>query len=72
MFYFTCYSLLLYKDLMSRCHNENYIPKETSNLNNNSKIMIIQLRILDKKKILNKIGSIEDNKISNKIDKVIR
>ena len=34
--------------------------------------MIIRLRILDKKKILNKIGSIEDNKISNKIDKVIR
>jgi mRNA interferase MazF len=57
---------------MSRLYNEDYIPKETSNLNNNSKIMIIQLRILDKKKILNKIGSIKDNKISNKIDKVIR
>ena len=51
---------------------EVYIPKETGNLNNNSKIMIIQLRSLDKKRLLNKIGNIEDKEILNKINKVIR
>lgn len=51
---------------------EAYIPKETGNLNNNSKIMIIQLRSLDKKRLLNKIGNIEDKEILNKINNLIR
>jgi mRNA interferase MazF len=33
--------------------------------------MIIQLRSLDKKRLLNKIGNVEDNEIINKINKVI-
>jgi len=36
------------------------------------KIMIIQLRSIDKKRLLNKIGNIEDKEILNKINKVIR
>jgi len=33
--------------------------------------MIIQLRSIDKKRLLNKIGNIEDKEITNKINKVI-
>ncbi len=51
---------------------EVYIPKGSSGLNEDSKIMIIQLRSLDKKRLLNKIGNIEDKEILNKINKVIR
>ena len=50
---------------------EIYIPKTMANLQENSKIMIIQLRSIDKKRLINKIGNIEDNKIINKINKVI-
>ncbi|MCG2821938.1 MAG: type II toxin-antitoxin system PemK/MazF family toxin, partial [Candidatus Atribacteria bacterium] len=39
---------------------EVYIPKESAGLNENSKIMIIQLRSIDKKRLINKIGNIED------------
>jgi len=48
-----------------------YIPKESAGLNENSKIMIIQLRSIDKKRLINKIGNIEDNEIINKIKKAI-
>ena len=33
--------------------------------------MIIQLRSIDKKRLINKIGNIEDKEIINKINKVI-
>jgi len=48
-----------------------YIPKGSASLNEDSKIMIIQLRSLDKKRLLNKIGNIEDKEILNKINKAI-
>jgi len=51
---------------------EIYVPKRTGGLNDNSKIMIIQLRSIDKKRLLNKIGAIEDKEILNKVDKIIR
>jgi len=50
---------------------EVYVPKKSTGLNENSKIMIIQLRSMDKKRLLNKIGNIEDKEITNKINKVI-
>jgi len=50
---------------------EVYVPKKLTGLNENSKIMIIQLRSIDKKRLLNKIGNIEDKEITNKINKVI-
>ena len=50
---------------------EVYIPKGMAGLNDNSKIMIIQLRSIDKKRMLNKIGVIEDKEILNQIDRVI-
>ena len=50
---------------------EVYIPKGSAGLNKNSKIMIIQLRSVDKKRLINKIGDIEDKEILNKINKVI-
>ena len=48
-----------------------YIPKESAGLIENSKIMIIQLRSIDKKRLLNKIGIIEDKEIINKINEMI-
>ena len=51
---------------------EVYVPGRTGGLNNNSKIMIIQLRSIDKKRLLNKIGAIEDKEILNKVDRIIR
>jgi len=33
--------------------------------------MIVQLRSIDKKRLLNKIGTIEDNKIIKKINDII-
>ena len=33
--------------------------------------MIIQLRSIDKKRLINKIGNIEDKEITNKINKII-
>jgi len=51
---------------------EVYIPKGMAGLNNNSKIMVIQLRSIDKKRLLNKIGTIKDKKILEKVDRVIR
>jgi len=50
---------------------EVYVPKKLSGLNENSKIMIVQLRSIDKKRLINKIGNIEEKEILNKIDKVI-
>ena len=47
------------------------ISKVMAGLNNNSKIMIIQLRSIDKKRLLNKIGTIEDKKILNQVDRII-
>ena len=46
---------------------EVYIPKKSAGLNENSKIMIIQLRSIDKKRLINKIGNIEDKEIINKM-----
>lgn len=51
---------------------EVYIPKGIGDLNDNSKIMIIQLRSIDKKRLLNKLGAIEDRKILGKVDRIIR
>jgi mRNA interferase MazF len=51
---------------------EVYISKEVASLKNNSKIMIIQLRSIDKKRLLNRIGAIEDKEILSQIDGVIR
>jgi mRNA interferase MazF len=48
-----------------------YVLKESAGLNENSKIMIIQLRSIDKKRLINKIGNIEDKEIINKINKMI-
>ena len=50
---------------------EVYVAKKSTGLNENSKIMIIQLRSVDKKRLINKIGDIEDKEILNKINKVI-
>jgi len=50
---------------------EVYIPKESAGLNENSKIMIIQLRSIDKKRLINKIGNIEDQETINRINQVI-
>jgi len=43
---------------------EVYLEKGIAGLNNDSKIMIVQLRSIDKKRLLNKIGNIDDKKIS--------
>jgi len=51
---------------------EVYILKGIAGLNNNSKIMIIQLRSIDKRRLLNKIGAIEDKEILSQVDGVIR
>jgi mRNA interferase MazF len=50
---------------------EVYVSKKSTGLSENSKIMIIQLRSVDQKRLINKIGNIEDNKIINQINKVI-
>jgi len=50
---------------------EVYVPKKLTGLNENYKIMIIQLRSIDKKRLINKIGNIEDKEITNKINKAI-
>jgi len=50
---------------------EIYIPKTMADLHENSKIMIIQLRSIDKQRLINKIGNIEDREITNKINKII-
>ncbi len=49
---------------------EVYVTKKSTGLNENSKIMIIQLRSIDKKRLINKIGNIEDEEILTKINKV--
>ena len=49
---------------------EVYVPNKSTGLNENSKIMIIQLRNIDKKRLINKIGNIEEKEILNKINKV--
>jgi len=50
---------------------EVYVTKKSTGLNENSKIMIIQLRSIDKKRLINKIGNIEEKEIVNKINKII-
>ena len=50
---------------------EVYVPKQLTGLNENSKIMIIQLKSIDKKRLINKIGNIEDKEITNTINKAI-
>lgn len=50
---------------------EAYVAKKSTGLNENSKIMIIQLRSIDKKRLINKIGNIEDKGITNKTNKII-
>ena len=51
---------------------EVYISKGMANLKNNSKIMIIQLRSIDKRRLLDKIGVIEDKEILSQVDGVTR
>jgi len=48
-----------------------YVPNKLTGLNENYKIMIIQLRSIDKKRLLNKIGNTEDKEITNKVNKII-
>ena len=50
---------------------EVYVPKKLTGLNENSKIMIIQLRSIDKKRLISKMGNIEDKETINKINQVI-
>jgi mRNA interferase MazF len=50
---------------------EVYVSKKSTGLNENSKIMIVQLRSIDKKRLLNRIGNIEDKEIANKVNKII-
>jgi mRNA interferase MazF len=50
---------------------EVYVPKKSTGLNENSKIMIIHLRSIDNKRLINKIGNIGDKEITNKINKII-
>ncbi len=49
-----------------------YIPKNEANLTFNSKIMIIQLRSVDKERLLKKIGTISSIEILEKVDEAIR
>ena len=50
---------------------EVFISKTATGLHENFKIMIIQLRSIDKKRLINKIGNIEDKETINKINQVI-
>jgi len=50
---------------------EVYIPEGIANLDNDSKIMIIQLRSVDKKRLLKKIGSVDNNQINVRINNII-
>ena len=50
---------------------EVYIPEGIANLDNDSKIMIIQLRSVDKKRLLKKIGSVDNKQINVRINNII-
>ncbi|MDD2353337.1 MAG: type II toxin-antitoxin system PemK/MazF family toxin [Atribacterota bacterium] len=50
---------------------EIYLPEGMANLDNDSKIMIIQLRSVDKKRLLKKIGSVNNKQINMKINNII-
>jgi mRNA interferase MazF len=50
---------------------EVYIPGGKANLDNDSKIMIIQLRSLDKKRLIRKIGSVDDKQTNMRINNII-
>ena len=50
---------------------EVFISRGLANLDADSKIMIIQLRSVDKKRILKKTGSIVNQEINQKIDEII-
>lgn len=50
---------------------EVYIPRGLANLDADSKIMIIQLRSVDKKRLLKKIGSIDNLEVNQKINEII-
>jgi len=49
-----------------------YIPKNEANLDFNSKIMIIQLRSIDKERLIRRIGTVTNTEILDKISEVIR
>ena len=51
---------------------EVHILKEMAGLNNNSKIMITQLRSIDKRRLLNRIGTIENKEILNQVNRIIK
>ena len=50
---------------------EVYIPEGIANLDNDSKIMIILLRSVDKKRLLKKIGSVDNKQINVRINNII-
>lgn len=50
---------------------EIYIHKGIANLDFDSKIMIIQLRSVDKKRLIKKIGFIDNQEINKKINEII-
>ena len=50
---------------------EIFLSKEKANLLNDSKIMIIQMRSIDKDRLIKKLGTINDNQILSKIDFLI-
>ncbi len=51
---------------------EIYISENEANLNANSKIMIIQLRSIDKERLIKKIGEITNGEILDNIGRVIK
>lgn len=50
---------------------EVYLPQGMANLDNDSKIVIIQLRSVDKKRLLKKIGIVDDKQINMRINSII-
>jgi len=50
---------------------EVFIPGGMANLDNDSKIMIIQLRSVDKKRLLKKIGFVDNKQINVRINNII-
>lgn len=49
-----------------------YILKNEANLNFNSKIMIIQLRSIDKERLIKRIGAVTNTEILDEISEIIR
>ncbi len=50
---------------------EVYVPRGFANLDTDSKIMIIQLRSVDKERLINRIGTLDNQEINEKINQII-